>query len=51
MPYELGGTPLEPVDISLFVSPSQEMLTVRELRAPILATDKNIEMEMCKQRR
>jgi hypothetical protein len=46
------GSPLESVDISLFftsmsdLSPSQEMQTVRELRAPFLATDKNIEMEM-----
>lgn len=48
------GSPLEPVDISLFMSylnPSQEMQAVRELRAPVLAADKNIEMEMYKQRR
>jgi len=44
----------KPVDISLFMSdlsPLQETQTVRELRAPILATDKNIEIEMYKQRR
>ena len=49
------GSPLEPVDLSLVLMSdlrlSQEMQTVRELRAPILATDKNNGMEMYKQRR